>query len=135
MPEIELETTCQNEATIYFGSGMHLSSIGMVQLLTLVGTTNFHVIDVSILFFPRLKDMDTLSIYMNNITNQFICQNSKSISIFHKWRYCWFFVNKHNKTTANIHLTEVKLCQVHTCFEHLSVNKLHKLLTRAVQDI
>ncbi len=47
----------------------------------------------------------------------------------------WFFVNKNNKIALSIFLTEAELCQVHTRFGHLSVNKLHKLLTQAGHDI
>lgn len=36
---------------------------------------------------------------------------------------------------ADIYLTDTKLWQVHTCFGHSSVNKLHKLLTQAGHDI
>ena len=135
MPEIELDTTRANEATICFGSGLPLSSIGTVQVLTPVGTANFHVVDTPTPFLLCLKDMDTLGIYLNNITNQLICQNGKSIPIFRKWGHPWFFVNKNNKIAAGIFLTEAEFCQVHTRFGHLSVNKLHKLLTQAGHDI
>ena len=84
MPEIKLDTTCANEATICFGSKMSLSSISIVQIFTSVGTTNFHVIDTPTLFLLCLKDINTLGIYLNNIINQLICQNGKSISIFRK---------------------------------------------------
>ena len=135
MPEIELDTTRANKATICFGSRMPLSSIGTIQVFTPISTTNFYVVDTPTPFLFCLKDMDTLGIYLNNITNQLICQDGKNISIFCKWGHLWFFVNKNNKIAAGIHLTEAELCQVHTCFGHPSVNKLHKLLTRAGHDI
>ena len=106
MPEIELDTTRTNEATIGFGSGMPLSSIGIVQLLTPIGTANFHVVDIPTPILLCLKDIDTLNIYLNNITNQLIYQNGKSIPIFCKWGYFWFFVNHNNKIVAGIFLTE-----------------------------
>ena len=84
MPEIELDTTCANEATICFGSGMPLSSIGTVQVFIPVGITNFHVVDTPTPFLLCLKDIDTLGIYLNNITNQLICYDGKSIPIFRK---------------------------------------------------
>ncbi len=135
MPEIKLDTTRANEATICFGSGLPLSSIGTVQVFTLVGTANFHVVDTPTPFLLYLKDMDILGIYLNNITNQLICQNGKNILIFRKWGHPWFFVNKNNKIASSIFLIEAELCQVHTRFGHPSVNKLHKLLTRAGHDI
>ncbi len=84
MPKIELDTTRANKVTIYFGSGLPLNSIGIVQVLISVGTTNFHVVDTPTLFFLCLKNIDTHSIYLNNITNQLICQNGKSIPILCK---------------------------------------------------
>ena len=85
MSEIALDTTRTNEATIYFGSEILLSSIGTIQVYIPVGTTNFHVVDTPTPFFLCLKNMDTLGIYLNNITNQLICQDGKNISIFRKW--------------------------------------------------
>ena len=73
MPKIELDTTRAKEATICFGSGMPLSSIGTVQVFTSVRTTNIHVVDTPIPFLLCLKDINILGIYFNNITNQFIC--------------------------------------------------------------
>ena len=85
IPEIELDITHANETTICFGSRMPLSSIGIVQVFTPFGTTNFHIVDTCTPFFLCFKDIDTLDIYLNNITNQLICQDSKSIPIFCKW--------------------------------------------------
>lgn len=87
MLEIELDRTSVNEITICFGSRLPLSSIDTVQVLTPVCTANFHVVDSQIPFLLCLKDMDILGIYFNNIINQLICQNSRSISIFRKWRH------------------------------------------------
>ena len=69
MPEIELDTTRANQVTICFGSGIPLSSIGIIQFFTPAGTTNFYIVDIPTLFLLCLKDIDTLSIYLNNITN------------------------------------------------------------------
>ncbi len=70
MPEIELDTTRANEATICFRSGLPLCSIDIVQVFTSVGTANFHVVDIPTPFLLYLKDIDILGIYLNNITNQ-----------------------------------------------------------------
>lgn len=107
----------------------------LIQVFTSIGTTNFQVIDILILFFFCVKNIDTFGIYSNNITNQLICHDSKNILIFCKWGHLWFFINKNNKIAAGIHFTEAELCQVHACFGHQSVKKLHKLLTRASHDI
>ena len=92
IPEIELDTTHTNEASICFGSRLLLSSIDTIQVLIPVGTINFYIVDTSTPFFPCLKNMDTFGIYLNNIINQFIYQNGKSILIFRKWGHFWFFV-------------------------------------------
>ena len=84
MPEIELNTTNANEAIIYFGSGMPLSSIGIVQVFTLINTTSFNIVNKFILFFFYLKNMDIFDIYLNNIINQLISQDEKNIPIFCK---------------------------------------------------
>ncbi len=135
MPEIELDTTHANEATICFGSGLLLSSLGTVQVFTPIGTTNFQVIDIPTPFLLCLKNIDIFGIYWNNIFNQLICQNGKNIPIFCKWRHPWFFVNINNKIALGIFLTKAELRQVHPRFGHPSVNKLYKLLTRADHDI
>ena len=87
MPKIELDTIYANETTICFESGMPLSSIDIIQVFISVGITNFHVVDISTPFLLCLKDIDILSIYLNNIINQLICQNGKNIPIFCKWRH------------------------------------------------
>ena len=79
--EIKLDTIYTNEITIYFRSGIFLSSIDTVQVFTLIGITNFHVINILSRFF-LIKDMDIINIYLNNTTNQLIWQNGKNISIF-----------------------------------------------------
>lgn len=135
MPEIEQNMICAIETTICFKSWMSLSLIGIVQLLTLIDIINFYFVDTLTPFLLYLKDVDTLGIYLNNITNQLICQDGISISIFCKWGHAWFFVNKNNKIAMSIYLTDAELCWVHTCFGYLSINKLHKLLIWACQDI
>lgn len=69
MPKIELDTTCANKAIIYFGSEILLSLFRIIQVLIPIGTTNFHVINISILCLHYLKDINILGIYLNNITN------------------------------------------------------------------
>lgn len=69
MAELKLDRTRAKKATICFGSGLPLSSIDIIQVLTPVGTTNFYIIDIHTLFFPRFKDINIPSIYLNNIIN------------------------------------------------------------------
>lgn len=123
MLEIEVDIIHAKETIICFGSKMSLSFIGIVQVFILIGITNFYIINIPTPFFFYLNGMGILDIYLNNITNQFICQNSKNITIFYKWGHYWFFSNKNKKIAASIYLTEVELCEVYTCFRHLLINK------------
>lgn len=132
---IELNITCTNKVIICFKSGIPLNSIGIIQVFISISTTNFHIVDILTSFFRYLKNLDILSIYLNNIINQLICQNGINILIFCKWKHLWFFIHKNNKIAASIHLTKAKLCQVHNCFRHLLVNKLYKLLPQTGHDI
>ncbi len=128
MPKIELNITHANETTMCFESKILWISIDIVQVFIPVDTINFYIVNISAPFLLCLKDINTFSIHLNNITNQLICQDGKSILIFHKLIYIWFFVNKNNKIAASIYLTEEELFSVHICFEYLLANKLYKLL-------
>ena len=134
MPSVKLNKTYANKATICFEIGISLSSISIVRIDIPVGTANFHVVETSIPFLLYLKDIDTLGIYLNNITNHLICEDGKSVFILCKWRHPWFFVNNYNKIATGIFLTKVELYWVYTCFGYPSVNKLHKLLTQTGHD-
>lgn len=123
-----LNITYAKKTIICFRSELSLRSISTVQVLIFNNTTNLHIIDIFTPFLFYLKDIDIFGIYLNNITNQLICQNRKSILIFYKWEYPWFFINKNYMITASIFLIKAKLCQVYIRFRHPSTNKLHKLL-------
>lgn len=87
MPEIELDTIRANKITIFFRNKIFLHLIGTVQVFTPVGTTNFYIIDTLILLLLYFKNIDTYSIYLNNIINQLFCQNGKNIPIICKKSY------------------------------------------------
>lgn len=69
MPEIKLDITHVNKATICFKSGMLLSSIDIVQVFISINITNFYIVNILILFFFCLKDINRLDLYLNNIIN------------------------------------------------------------------
>lgn len=69
MLKIEVDITYVNNATICFKNRIALNLINIIQVITLIGTTKFHVVDIFTSFFLYIKDMDTLNIYLNNITN------------------------------------------------------------------
>lgn len=84
MPDIKLNITCANVIIRCFTSGMIFSLIAIIHVFILDGTINFNIVDTSTLFFFYLKSMNIFAIYLNNITNQFISQDSKSILIICK---------------------------------------------------
>lgn len=84
MPSVKLNKTYANKVTICFGIGISLSSIGIVRIDIPVGTANFYVVETFIPFLLCLKDIDTLGIYLNNITHQLICEDGKSVLILCK---------------------------------------------------
>lgn len=73
MPKIKLNTIYLKKANIFFRSGISLSLIITFQVFISMDTANFHVVNLSTLLLLYLKDIDTLSIYLNNIINQLIC--------------------------------------------------------------
>lgn len=78
---IKFDTTYVNKTTICFGDRTLLSFISTIKIDILTGITNFYIIDTSISFLLYLKKIDILSIYLNNITNQLICQDYNIIFI------------------------------------------------------
>lgn len=104
MPKIELDITRANKTIIFFRNRMLLSLINTIQIFITIRIINFHVDNIPILFFLCLKNMYIFGIYLNNIINQFICQDSKNILIICKRRYFLFFVNKNNKIDVDIYL-------------------------------
>lgn len=69
MLKIELEIIYANKTTIYFKSKMLLNLIGTIQVFIPINITNFYIIDILIPFFFCLKNINILSIYLNNIIN------------------------------------------------------------------
>lgn len=73
MSEIKLDIIYVNKTIICFGNRISLSLIDIIQVPRSIDTTKFYIINIYTLFFLDLKDIDIFSIYLNNITNQFIC--------------------------------------------------------------
>lgn len=62
IPEIELDITHTNEATICFKSKILLSLINTIQVSALVGMANFYIIDIPNSFFLYLKKTDIVAV-------------------------------------------------------------------------
>lgn len=84
IPSIELNIIYTNKTIICFESKTFLSFINTIQINILVDIANFYVIDTFTPFFLYLKDINIFNIYLNNITNQLIHQDNKSVFIIHK---------------------------------------------------
>lgn len=84
MLEKKLNTTYINKIIICFESKIFLDLINTIQVYISIDIANFYNINIYILVFFYLKNMDTFNIYLNNIINQLICQNGKSIFIIYK---------------------------------------------------
>lgn len=61
--------TNANKITICFKSEILLKLIGIIQVSLFISTTNFYIVNTPILLFLSLKNINILSIYLNNITN------------------------------------------------------------------
>lgn len=84
MPSIELNIIYKNKTIIYFKSEIFLSFINIVKVNIPINAINFHIVNTFITFFLYLKNINRLNIYLNNIINQLIYQNSKNIFIICK---------------------------------------------------
>ena len=133
VPSVRLDATRAGEASIRFGGGKSLSSIGTVKVGTPIGLVDLHVVDVPTPFLMCLQDMDRLGVYLNNVANELICNNGQRIPVTRRWGHPWFFLSKIAMTA--IYLTEAEMRRLHSRFGHPSVPKLHKLLTRAGHDV
>jgi len=136
IPSITLDDTRAGEASIRFGGGPRLESLGSTDIDTPFGKTTFHVMDTSTPFLLSLKDMDRLGIYLHNLSNKLIREeDGKQVNVIRKWGHAFFFPQKDLQMATGIFLTEAELRRVHTRFGHPSVPKLYKLLTKAGHEV
>lgn len=70
MPGIKLDISYASETIICFESKIFFNLVNTIQVFIFVGTTNFRIINIFIPFYLYLKNIDTLTIYLTNITNQ-----------------------------------------------------------------
>jgi hypothetical protein len=63
---IRLDTSTKGQVSVQFGIGM-ASSIGTVEVNSLIGKVHFHVVYADTPFLLCLADMDSLQVYYNNL--------------------------------------------------------------------
>ncbi|KAM4061436.1 cwf18 domain containing protein [Hirsutella rhossiliensis] len=133
-PSVALDSSTSGQASIKFGNGDTINSLGTVALKTPLGRITFHVLQTPTPFLLCLADMDRLGIYFNNITDTINCTNHctnrpTSIPVVRKWGHPWFFLTKDEESIS--FLTETEIRTLHRRFGHPAVPRLHHLLKQA----
>jgi hypothetical protein len=119
LPSITLDRTTTGKATIRFGSGNTLESIGTTTVPTPLGLIDFHVILADTPFLLCLQDMDRLGIKFDNLRNH-LQQRNLTVPVVRKWGHPWLELTMEKVLTHN-YLTEVELRRLHRRFSHPSV--------------
>jgi hypothetical protein len=138
---IDLSTTGQ--ASIRFGAGDPLDSIGSIDVETPVGNIQFHIVEAMTPFLLSLKDMDQLGVYFDNTKNMLIRKDPYMTAPivrrfghpFLMWDYSLASFLTESFATDTCFLTDIELRRLHRRFGHPSVKRLQRLLTRAGHNI
>ena len=110
-------------------------------IIMFVNTIEFHVIRTNISFLLCLTNMNRLNVYLNNLINKLIMKKNSIFIIRrfdHSWllweNFLWFYiVNSFNENSC--FLIDVELKQLHRHFDHLFVEKLHRLRKRSKHEV
>jgi hypothetical protein len=129
LPSVTLDESTAGNATIKFGSGSKISSIGTTTVPTPLGPMQFHVVPTDTPFLLCLQDMDRLGIKFDNLRNC-LQQGDLTVPVVRKWGHPWLQLTM-EKTLASNYLTDAELRRLHRRFGHPSVARLHKLLHKA----
>jgi hypothetical protein len=68
---IRLDTLTKGQVSVQFGIGM-ASSIGTVEVDSLIGKVHFHIVYADTPFLLCLADIDSLQVYYNNLKDVII---------------------------------------------------------------
>lgn len=103
------------------------ASLSHINLDTLIGLIIFYIVFVNTLFFLCLADINKLSVFFNNITNELVyekfiylivCRYGNAFLMWHTPIY--LFVAE--SLNINLYyLIKIKLCCLHCCFGHLLI--------------
>src|SRR5450432_3776685 len=125
---------------VQFGIG-NTTSIGSIDLHTLIGIVQFYVMEADIPFLLCLADMDTLQVYYNNLRNVIVTK-TKDVPVVRRFRHPWLLWDTSLQTyltesfNSNLcFLTNVELRRLHRRFGHPSIERLQKLLERSGHEI
>jgi transposase InsO family protein len=131
LPSISLNEAAQ-KATIKFGGGTPITSLGTTSVPTPLGEMEFHVIEADTPFLLCLQDMDRLGIKFDNLRN-LLQQGDLTVPIVRRWGHPWMQLTPEKALTA--FLTDTELRRLHRRFGHPSVARLHKVLTTAGHSV
>jgi hypothetical protein len=138
-----LDTSTAGQASIRFGPGESIKSIGSIDVPTPIGTIQFHILEVMTPFLLSIKDMDRLGIYFNN-TKNILVGPSRGMTTpvsrrfghpFLVWDHALQSYLTESFDAETCFLTETELRRLHRRFGHQSVEKLRKMLERAGHDV
>ena len=137
--KVELDTTRAGEARITFGIGEAVS-IGTTAIKTPLGTVDFHVVPADVPFLLCLADLDRLRATYNNLKDMVFQEGGVQVPVFRMKGHPWMLLDPVKNLvsqddgispTAECHLTETELRQLHRRFGHPSVAHLENVLRRA----
>jgi hypothetical protein len=137
LANITLDIATAGSASIQFGKGEAVLSIGSLYVDMLLSCVEFHVVRADMLFLLSLADLDRLGVYLNNIENVLVISTNK-YPVIRRFSHL-FLIWKINPstyicnsiTTKEYFLTDVELRRLHRRFGYPSVKRLQRMLEHA----
>ncbi|KHJ33258.1 hypothetical protein EV44_g3270 [Erysiphe necator] len=133
--KVPIDKSTKSSVNVQFGIGA-TSSIGSIDMITPIGTIKFHIVEANTPFLLCLKDMDSLGVFYNNLTNR-IQRGTKSFPIIRRYGHaflCWGDIFTQYITQSS-YLSENELRQLHRRFGHPSVRRFVNLMTQSDHKI
>ncbi len=129
----------------------NISSVESINLETSLETITFHIVEINISFLLFLADLDRLSVYFNNLTNELIQNSSTNIlqidmkndrysvikryeHVFLLWKILIDSLIVEFLDENSCFLIKIELRRLHRRFDHFSTRRLHQILDRAEYD-
>ncbi|EED22642.1 conserved hypothetical protein [Talaromyces stipitatus ATCC 10500] len=139
---ITIDTSTTGAASIRFGAGEPLQSLGSIDIKTPIGTVRFHIVEAMTPFLLCIKDLDRLKVYYDN-TKDLLVRDEPYMTApvvqrfghpFLIWDYSLVSYIIQSFDEDQCFLTAAELRRLHRRFGHPSVGRLHKTLLRAGYD-
>ncbi|KAL3702992.1 hypothetical protein TMatcc_010179 [Talaromyces marneffei ATCC 18224] len=138
-----LDTSTAGQASIRFGPGESIKSIGSIDVPTPIGTIRFHILEVMTPFLLSIKDMDRLGIFFDNTKNVLVGPSPGMTTPVSRrfghpfliWDHALQSYLTESFDAETCFLTETELRRLHRRFGHPSVEKLRRMLERAGHNV